>query len=194
LLDVLRKAAPDGTAFDEQPMRRAPGALYPTPHGARFDFEATACGAEWIDDLAARALEQESRRPRAPMQLVHKDFRIENAPVDDDRLAAVYDWDSLAFDDEMAALANAASTFSVDWSSEAPRFPTPAETAAFVADYEGARGRRLDPDELERLEISRTLLLSYIARCEHSDAGGVAAAPAGSARALLAARARVSAR
>ena len=40
------------------------GALYPAPHSARFDFAATAAGAEWIDDLARAARAQEDTRER----------------------------------------------------------------------------------------------------------------------------------
>ena len=34
---------------------RPAAGLYPTPHSKLFDFEATAAGAEWIDEIATRA-------------------------------------------------------------------------------------------------------------------------------------------
>ena len=39
----------------DHPMRPPPGRLYPAPHSAIFDFDATADGAAWIDELAAAA-------------------------------------------------------------------------------------------------------------------------------------------
>ena len=51
----------DGTDALHHPTAMPPDALYPPPHSARFDFEATAAGAEWIDDYARRALRRAAR-------------------------------------------------------------------------------------------------------------------------------------
>jgi hypothetical protein len=58
----------------------------------RFDFDATSVGAEWIDELAREA------RPGldlGPVVVGHTDWRAENMRFEDDRVTAVYDWESL---------------------------------------------------------------------------------------------------
>jgi hypothetical protein len=42
-------------ALGQSNMQRRPGELWPRPHDGRFDFEATATGAEWIDAIALAA-------------------------------------------------------------------------------------------------------------------------------------------
>jgi Ser/Thr protein kinase RdoA (MazF antagonist) len=151
-----------------EPMEVADGELYPTPHSPRFDFAATAPGAEWIDELAAAARARLRTRPVTPT-VVHGDWRIENLCVDDERVVAVYDWDSVGLATEAVALATAATTFSVDWQQPpGRRFPAPPEIRAFISDYERARGTPLAPDERETLAAAIVAGLSYGARCEHA--------------------------
>jgi aminoglycoside phosphotransferase (APT) family kinase protein len=150
------------------PMEVAAGDLYPTPHSPRFDFSATAAGAEWIDELAAAARARLQACPFTPT-VVHGDWRIENLCVDDGEVVAVYDWDSVGVAAEAVALATAATTFSVDWQQPpGRRFPAPAEIRRFITDYERARARPLAPDERELLAAAIVAGLSYSARCEHA--------------------------
>jgi hypothetical protein len=154
------------------PMRVSEGALYPTPHSPRLDFDATTRGAEWIDALRSRAIER--LRSSAPVLdvVVHGDWRIENVCVRGRRLAGVYDWDSVHVAAETMAVATAATTFSVDWNqSIMRRFPNVREIGAFVADYEAARGDAFTPDERDLLAIAMVASLAYGARCEHADSG-----------------------
>jgi len=150
------------------PMDVPPGALYPTPHSPRFDFAASAPGAEWIDELAGAARTRLQARPVTPT-VVHGDWRVENLFVADGGVVAVYDWDSVGVAAEAVALATAATTFSVDWQQPpGRRFPAPPEIRDFVADYERARGEPLAPDERETLAAAIVARLSYGARCEHA--------------------------
>jgi Ser/Thr protein kinase RdoA (MazF antagonist) len=161
----------DRLAAVSHPMDSRPGDLYPAPHSARFDFVATAAGAEWIDEFARAAVER--RRADAPPRVVvHCDWRVQNVSIRGDEIVAVYDWDSVTVADEMAALAVAATTFGADWSAPSTRFPHPSEIAAFVAGYEQARGRTLTPAECDRLATAMVATLSYAARCEHADPAG----------------------
>ena len=57
LVTVAEELAPTAVAaLALHPMRTAEGELYPEPHSPLFDFEATAGGAGWIDELARVAL------------------------------------------------------------------------------------------------------------------------------------------
>src|SRR5690606_17629307 len=49
------------------------GRLWPEPHNALFDFERDRKGAEWIDAIAANALEQLAHQSISPM-LGHADW------------------------------------------------------------------------------------------------------------------------
>ncbi len=153
---------------ERQPMSVPSGDIYPTPHSPRFDFAATAEGAEWIDELAreARAL---LRRADATPTVVHGDWRVENVSVDGERIVAVYDWDSVTIASEATAIATAATTFTVDWQQPAGRrFPNPSEMRGFISDFEQARGNALQPAERDEIAAAMVAGLAYGARCEHA--------------------------
>src|SRR5262249_44878841 len=69
------------------------GRLWPEPHDARFDFDATSRGAEWIDALAVRA--RSHLALDGPTVIGHRDWRAENIRFASGQVVAVYDWDSL---------------------------------------------------------------------------------------------------
>jgi hypothetical protein len=154
--------------------------LWPRPHSPLFDFERSAAGAEAIDALAraARAV------PRAGASVVgHFDWRAEHARFEGPRLVAAFDWDSLHVDREPVVAGAAAHAFSVDWrdaDAGGPSGPSGAQglaqTRAFIADYEAARGRPFEGDERRTLGGALVYSLAYAARCTH--ALGAAASPA----------------
>ena len=113
------------------PMLVADGALYPSPHSPRFDFAATARGAEWIDARARRARAELAANSAGAMVVVHGDWRTGNLAFAGRRLVGVFDWDSVHAEREPIAIAPAAVTFSVDWSQPGPRLS------------EARRGRRI---------------------------------------------------
>ena len=121
--------------------------MFPRPHSPVFDFEATQAGAEWIEDLAARAAAIVARDAAGPTVLTHVDFRVEHLRVDGDELVAVYDWDSLCVDHEAVAVGQVAHVFTIDWSQPVAHVPTLEEATAFVEDYEQARGHPFDDRE-----------------------------------------------
>jgi hypothetical protein len=167
-----------------------PGNLWPTPHDARFDFERTAAGAEWIDRIARGARE---RLEVAAGQVVvgHADWSVKHFAFRGDRVAAVYDWDSLAVDLEPVFVGEAVHGFPATWYIETAVAPTPDEAAAFVAEYEEARGRPFTMAEMETVHASADYAMAYSARCAHSDdPDGVHAGP-GTTRDLLARHGRV---
>jgi hypothetical protein len=168
LIEVCRDL-PVPPALDVPPLAQAPGAVWGEPHDARFDFDATAAGAEWIDELAVRA--RHARRGDRPRVLGHHDWRAENVRFAGGRVSAVYDWDSLRLLPEPELVGGAASQFTSDYRVRDRRQrPTLAEMQAFVADYESARAAPFDAGE--RAEVRATIVeaTAYGGRCEHSDA------------------------
>jgi Ser/Thr protein kinase RdoA (MazF antagonist) len=151
------------------PMTTPTGALYPEPHSPRFDFAATAAGAEWIDELMRAAREQLARLGDQPRTMTHGDWRIDNVRVIGDEIVAVYDWESVGPIPETEAVAAAARTFSVDWDrDDVARFPDAAAMAAFIGAYERARGTPLTRREREHTALTMVASMAYGARCEHS--------------------------
>ncbi len=152
---------------------RPPGApLWWEPHDVRFDFERTAAGAAWIDELATLA---RTRLDRAgalggDARIGHFDWRVENLGLESDRIVGIYDWDSLALAPEPVIVGNAAAQFPTDWKRHDPDpLPTVAGMRGFVRDYELARGHPFTPAELELVDAANLGLCTYGARCQHSD-------------------------
>jgi len=89
---------------------RPAGALWPKPHNVLFDFEATASGAEWIDELGRAAL---AGRDSAGAEVVgHTDWSAKHLRFDDAlKPTALYDWDSVTVDREPVIVGTAAGSF-----------------------------------------------------------------------------------
>lgn len=152
----------------------ANGAFGPA-HNILFDFEATRRGAEWIDEIAIASARIAQQAP-GTVVVGHRDWSMHNVRLQNDEdgnpaVSAVYDWDSLTVGRETDIVGIAAAIFCVTWELEVvPRFPSRAETAAFVAEYEDAAGHRFSAHEWEGIGAATTYVLAYIARCEHCDA------------------------
>jgi hypothetical protein len=161
-LDAMRRV--------QHPLHRLVDGLYPVPHSPRFDFAATAAGAEWIDALMREARARLAAMPSEAEVVAHGDWRVQNVSIRNGAIDAVYDWESVAATQEMDVLAPAALTFGVDWSQPQPRrLSTPAEVLAFAFEYADARGTPLSGDERDRLASHLVVSLAYGARCEHAD-------------------------
>jgi hypothetical protein len=170
-----------------RPVPLPPGALWPAPHSPIFDFAATTAGAEWIDHLAAAAREILACRT-GTMVIGHTDWSTQNCRFLGETLRVVYDWDSLTCDKETTIVAQAATTFPMNWLlMEPPVAPSPEEARAFVAEYEAVRGARFTGAEWEDLAAAATYALAYSARLEHSLDPTGKEFPVGGGRARLAA-------
>ena len=151
-------------------IRPAGAALWFEPHDLRFDFEATAQGAEWIDELATLARRDMDTAGHLPAVVGHFDWRVQNLGFDGDRIVGIYDCDSLAIAPEPIVVGNAAAIFTADWTSEDPDpLPSLAEMQAFVADYERHRQTPFTAAELKALDSANLFVCAYGARCQHSD-------------------------
>ena len=151
-------------------MLRPPGSpLWFEPHDVRFDFEGTAAGAEWIDGLAMHARER-LEQVGSNVVIGHFDWRVNNLGFENNKIIAIYDWDSVCAAPEAVVVGNAAAQFSTDWTvPEADTLPTVSEMHSFVGDYEDARGSRFNAFERDLLDAANLFLCAYGARCQHSN-------------------------
>jgi len=155
--------------LDGLPWRPLPseGVIWPTPHNALFDFEATAQGAEWIDEVARRVLEV-MRSAGSRTVVGHHDWSAKNMRMGPGGVAVLYDWDSVFLDREAFTLGYAAAHFPVTWELDVPETPAISEVAAFVCEYEQARGVTFTRSELAEVGAAATYARAYKARCEHA--------------------------
>jgi hypothetical protein len=151
------------------PRRSLPpeGTLWPKPHNALFDFEATMQGAEWIDLVARRALSA-LRTAESRAIVGHLDWSAKNMRMGTSGIAVLYDWDAVFLDREAFVLGSAAAHFPVTWELDVPETPSIGEVAAFVLEYEQARGVAFTRSELAEVATGATYARAYKARCEHA--------------------------
>lgn len=138
--------------------------LWPEPHNALFDFDATRAGAEEIDEIAGRAV---GVMRAGPVVLGHQDFSVKHFRFGaGGEITIVYDWDSLSVDRESVALGGAAATHTA--ALHARTFvPSVDDTRAFVGAYEAERGGL--PEEIRRAALAYAVyIVAYTARCEHA--------------------------
>jgi hypothetical protein len=86
------------------------GPLWPRPHNVLFDFEATADGAEWIDEIAEAAKPLRDARV-GRLVIGHGDWTVKHFRFEGLRPTVIYDWDSLNTDFETVFVGNSAATF-----------------------------------------------------------------------------------
>jgi hypothetical protein len=160
---------PDGVraAMADHPLRAVARRLYPEPHSPLFEFETTTDGAAWIDDIARQAASLREADGTPPV-VAHTDWSARNIRLGDDRLLAVYDWDSVSLVPESAAVGQAAVTWCVTSEPGGSEFPTLDEIVGFVEDYEAASAGRLSPAQWRAAGGAAAWVLAYTARCEHS--------------------------
>jgi hypothetical protein len=141
--------------------------IWPEPHDPRFDFERTSRGAEWIDEVRREA--QQALATAQPFVVGHSDWSAKHFRVRHGRVTVVYDWD-LARAPETVFVGFGAATFTATWYLDVPKAPSPEESAAFVTEYERARGSTFSAREREEVAAAARYVLAYTARCAHSDA------------------------
>jgi hypothetical protein len=149
----------------------AEDALWPEPHNALFDFEATKGGAEWIEEKARAALAV-LRGSEEPPATGHLDWAVKHFRFDqDDRVVMVYDWDSLRRSTVPRIVGSAAVTFTASWDLPVVLTPSPGESLAFARVCEKARGKPFTSAQWRELSAGALHTLSYCARCEHALGG-----------------------
>lgn len=145
--------------------------LWPQPHDIHFDFDATADGAEWIDDLARSARKRLDLDLATPPVIGHFDWRVENLAFAGSEIVAIYDWDSLAAASEPVVVGAAAASYCIAWHAHHIDDPVPTvdDMAMFVDDYESCRGTPFTAVERRHLDAANLASIAYGARCQHSD-------------------------
>jgi hypothetical protein len=152
---------------------RPDGALWPKPHNALFDFEATASGAEWIDEIAATTRAIADRRVGAEV-VGHSDRSAKHLRFSPTlEVMALYDWDSVTTDLEPDLVGTAAGSFTYteELGDDIAVWPSTAESQAFIAEYEEERGEPFDDDERAATRGACVYLRAYAARCHHAVGG-----------------------
>jgi hypothetical protein len=145
--------------------------LWPRPHSALFDFDATSRGADWIDALGRKA---KDRLASAAGEIVvaHSDWRMSHLHFEDPglRLVVVYDWDSVSRERETTLLGNVAHMFTADWEDpgRVRQAPTLPEARRFVDAYEEARARSFTAAERRTIGATFAYACAYSARCAHA--------------------------
>jgi hypothetical protein len=154
-----------------RPVLRPAKALWPKPHNVLFDFDATAAGAEWIDEIARAA-----RRvhPVGSQAIGHTDWSAKHLRFDDAlQVTALYDWDSMTTDLEPVLVGTAAGSFTYTEELEHPIdvWPAAQESLSFIEEYEGERGECFTQAERHTAQAACVYLRAYAARCQHAFAG-----------------------
>lgn len=164
LLTLTRGLRP---AVDLPPFFPRPGGpLWPEPHNVLFDFDTTAAGAEWIDEIARSARERRDTSS-GPLVVGHHDWTSKHVRFDGIKATAVYDWDSLSVDFEPVYVGNAAAHFTYDLGP----LPTLDEALLFIHDYERTRSAPFTRDEQAVASAATVYGRAYTARCVHATGG-----------------------
>lgn len=144
--------------------------VWPRPHSAKLDFEATRRGAEWIDEIAARARSVVSD---GGARLGHFDWRGDHFRFEGATLVAAYDWDSVHADAEPVIAGAGAASFASRLERGVPiEAPSLDELEGFLTDFECARSRPWKRTERRSAEASCLYSLAYLARCAHASGRG----------------------
>ena len=141
--------------------------IFPAPHNPNTDFARNADKAKWIDDIALKAKQLITSIDKN-LVLGHCDWSMKNMRFIDEKIAMVYDWDSIILQDEYHILATAASTFPMTWDIPVRIVPTQEEAYDFVVEYEQARGKKFSKKEWVKISACVTYYFCYTARCQVS--------------------------
>jgi hypothetical protein len=163
----LAATVPDVRAFSQAWKLPPDRGLWPVPHNALFDFEATAAGAEWIDEIANKAKTVLDNSP-GRMVIGHADWSAKHFRFKDGKVSVIYDWDSLGLDKETNLVGHTATHFPYTEYFDVPRRASPEEARLFVEEYEIARGTPFSEQGPIAVSAAAAYGLAYTARCEHA--------------------------
>ena len=149
---------------------RPDGPLWPAPHNVLIDFDATAAGAEWIDELGAAAKAQRDRGG-GDIVIAHHDWTAKHVRWTGIEPTVVYGWDSVSVGVETAFAGEAAAHFTWDFGP----LPSADETLMFIADYERARTAPFTRKEQATTSAAAVYARAYTTRCTHALGGDTAA-------------------
>lgn len=166
-LIALGKQYPKQDAFPQLLLRTVEGSPWLKPHNILFDFPATKAGAEWIDDVGRR-YRHVIEAPQEPLVIGHIDWGAKHTRILDQRISAIYDWDSVGRIPETRIVGQAAINFTTTWYVDCANKPDLDELLEFIDIYESARGEKFSADQRRLLADSMLYGAAYGARCEHA--------------------------
>ncbi len=139
--------------------------LWPEPRRLWDRRELDVEEARLIDRHALEA-QQVIKKSKLPRSAMHIDWGVKNVRFRDDRVSAVYDWDSLYQASEAECAGRAAAQFTAQWEIPALLTPTPEEAKAFLDEYQAARGKKFSRAERTVAAASARYLVAHVARQE----------------------------
>lgn len=150
----------------------APGSAFPEPAGRRFDFATTSIGAEWIEEIGARARAILDAAPPSVPVVGHFAWRVEHVAIVGGQVVGCFAWSDVGSAPEPVVLGSAAHQFTVDGRVDRPHVPTPDEIRELIAGYERARGVPLTVQDRVAARAAYVYCTALAARCEHASAVG----------------------
>jgi aminoglycoside phosphotransferase (APT) family kinase protein len=141
--------------------------LWPSPDDRDIDLNAVD-GPAWLDEAAA-AVQRRLSRSQAPPAVGHGDFYAGNLRWHGDHLYAVHDWDSIIAAPETVIVGLAAAVFPA--MGGPGEEATVDETAAFLAAYEEARGRRFSVEERQQAWMAGLWVRAFDAKKQFATNG-----------------------
>jgi hypothetical protein len=158
---------------------------WPWPDDMNVDLNMRP-GPAWLDDAAIRIRSRLERCSQPPV-VGHCDWESQNIRWRRGRLHVVHDWDSVISQPEAAIAGQAAAAFAA---TGAPgEHATVAQSAQFLAAYEGARGQPWTDDDLQVAWASGAWVVAFNAKKDTVDSGR-GGRPSGGLAAELAERLR----
>ncbi len=138
---------------------------WPVPHDPIVNFDVTPEGYDWLDDYARGVCDQLlSCRDGAEVVVGHADWYAGNAAVRDGVLVGTFDWELVA--DTEAVIAGFAAACYAASSTSGGGLSSPEEAAAFLLDYQTARGSGLDDLERRTASAATAWIIAFNARWE----------------------------
>lgn len=162
-LEILRAVPAVALARDQPAWAVYQAGPWPTPHDSIFDFGSTQPRYQWLDDLAGDAADGLGRTA-APEVIGHSDWVCQNVLFAEGEVAVAYDWDSLIGSSE-AVLAGFAAGAYTQGSAGGTAAPAPEEVAAFLTDFDDARGHPFTSGQQVVAVSAATWIMAYNARC-----------------------------
>jgi Ser/Thr protein kinase RdoA (MazF antagonist) len=136
---------------------------WPVPHDTIVDFRSTPDGFEWLDEFGQRAADQIlAHRNGEAVVVGHADWYAGNTATSADVLVGTFDWELVA-DTEAVIAGFAAAAFAAS-STGGGGLSTPEEAAAFMRDYDTARGRPLTSREQRTAAGAAAWIVAFNAR------------------------------
>lgn len=144
---------------------------WPVPHDPIVDFRSTPTGYVWLDAYAQRVTDQIlANRDGAEVVVGHADWYAGNAVVSGGALVGTFDWELVA--DAEAVIAGFTAACYAASSTSGGGLSTPDDVAAFLQDYDAARGVSFAAREQRSASAAAAWIVAFNARWELAMSNG----------------------